>query len=154
MQEHEYYMKLALEEAQKAYDIGEVPVGAVMVYQEQVIARSFNKKETENNSVSHAEILLISETSKILKNWRLNECSLYITLEPCPMCAGAIIQSRISTVIYGAPNLIYGSFGTVLPLQNYYPDSKSLKIISGIREKESSELMKNFFRRELPKING
>lgn len=147
MQKHEDYMQIALEEAAKAYKIGEVPVGALIVYENKILAKTYNKKELNNDSTSHSEILLISDVSKILKNWRLNNCTMYVTLEPCPMCAGAIIQSRISSLVYGAKNIIYGSLGTVISMQNYFPDAKNLEIIGGVLEKEAGEIIKNFFRR-------
>ncbi len=147
-------MEIALEEAKKAFELGEVPVGAVMVSGDKVIAKTYNQKEADKNTTSHAEILLINEVSKLLATWRLNECILYVTLEPCPMCAGAIIQSRISKVVYGAKNLIYGSFGTVISLQNYFPDSKNMELVGGILEEESASLIKDFFRKEVPKIKG
>jgi tRNA(adenine34) deaminase len=145
-------MEIAIEEAQKAYKLGEVPVGAIIVSGTNILAKNYNRKETDKNSISHAEMILINEASKTLNTWRLNGTTLYVTLEPCPMCAGAIIQSRISKVVYGAKNLIYGSFGTVLSLQNYFPDAKNLEIVGGILEEECSNLIKSFFRKEVPKI--
>lgn len=94
-------------------------------------------------------MLLIQDASKHLNSWRLNDCTMYITLEPCPMCAGAIIQSRISNLYFAAPNLIYGSMGTVVSLQNLFPDAKHLNIISGIMENEAKIMMKDFFRKKL-----
>ena len=148
MLNHEDYMEIALEEAQKAYDLDEVPVGVVIVYKDKILARTHNKKELNKDVTSHAEILAIQEVSKQLNSWRLNNCIMYVTLEPCPMCAGAIIQSRISKVVYGAKNIIYGSLGTILSLQNHYPDSKNLEVIENILSDKSSLLMKNFFRKK------
>jgi tRNA(adenine34) deaminase len=149
MSGHEDFMRLALAEAAKAFEIEEVPVGALLVFEDKILAAAYNKKELENDSTAHAEMLLIREVSKILNNWRLTGCIMYVTLEPCPMCAGAIIQSRIAQLVYGAPNFIYGSFGTVIGLQNYYPDSKNLQIVSGVLEKECGDLLKKFFRRSV-----
>lgn len=152
MSDHEYYMNLAMEEGKKAFQIAEVPIGSIIVYQDEIIARAYNQKEINNNSTHHAEILAINQASEYLKRWRLTDCTMYVTVEPCPMCAGAIIQSRISNLIFGTENKKYGSFGSVLALQNYYPDAKNLTIQSGILQSEISLLMKDFFRKELPKI--
>ena len=146
MIEHEKYMLLALESAKNAYDTEEVPVGGLIVYQDKIIAQNYNKKRIEKDSTAHAEMLLIKEASQVLNNWRLTDCTMYITLEPCPMCAGAIIQSRLSKLVFGAKNPIYGSFGSVISLQNYFPDAKKLEIVSGILETETAYLMKSFFR--------
>lgn len=100
----EKYMKAAIEEAKKAYKLDEVPIGAVIVYNDQIIAQAHNLKEHDQNVTSHAEILAIKKASKKLSNWRLDDCELYVTLEPCPMCASAIQQSRIKSVYYGIPN--------------------------------------------------
>jgi tRNA(adenine34) deaminase len=154
MQIHQDYMGIAMEEAKKAFEAGEVPVGALIVHENKILAAAFNKKETHNDSTAHAEMLLISEASKILNNWRLTDCTIYVTLEPCPMCAGAIIQSRVSTLVFGAKNFVYGSFGTVLALQEHYPDARNLEIIGGILEKEAGELLKSFFRKNKPGIPG
>ena len=139
-------MQLALEEAKIAYQEEEVPVGGVIVYQDKIIAKNYNRKRSLKDSTAHTEILLIKEASKVINNWRLNACTMYITLEPCPMCAGAIIQSRISRLVFGAKNPIYGSLGSVINLQSYFPDSKNLEIVSGVLEEETSYLMKSFFR--------
>lgn len=144
-----FYMNIAFENAKKAYELEEVPVGAVIVYKDEIIASEYNKKETENLVTSHAEILAINNASKYLSNWRLNECTMYVTLEPCPMCAGAIIQSRIPKIIYGAKNFNYGSFESVLKLHEFYPDSKNIEIRGGVMEQETTEIMKNFFRRKI-----
>lgn len=144
-----YYMSEAFKYAQKAFDIAEVPVGAIIVYKNQIIAAQYNKKETDNLVTSHAELLAINQASNHLKNWRLNDCTMYVTLEPCPMCAGAIIQSRISKIVYGAKNPNYGSFSSVISLHEYYPDAKNLEIISGIMETENINIMKSFFRKKI-----
>lgn len=143
------YMLLALEEAKKAYNEKEVPIGCIIVKNHEIIASAYNKKEQNKDTLAHAELLAIKQAQNILGTWRLNDCELYVTLEPCPMCAGAIIQSRVSKLVYGAKNLVYGSFGTVVDLENKFHDSKNLKIISGIFEEESAKLMKDFFRKSL-----
>ncbi len=149
METNEYYMELAIQQAEMAYKIGEVPVGGLIIYNNQVIATGYNKKEINNNSIDHAEIILINEASKKLNRWRLTDCIMYITLEPCPMCAGAIIQSRISKLVFGANNKKYGSFGSVINLENYYPDAKNLTIEKGVLQDKISIMMKRFFREKL-----
>ncbi len=143
------YMVEAFNCAKIAYDIDEVPVGAIIIYQNKIIASQFNKKEKDNCVTSHAELMAINQASNYLNNWRLNNCIMYVTLEPCPMCAGAIIQSRISKLVYGAKNPNYGSFESVIDLHKYYPDAKNLEVISGVMEIESIEIMKSFFRKKL-----
>lgn len=149
MEANEYYMELAIQQAEIAYSIGEVPVGGLIIYNNQIIATAYNKKEINNNSLDHAEIILIGEASKKLDRWRLTDCIMYITLEPCPMCAGAIIQSRISKLVFGANNKKYGSFGSVINLENYYPDAKNLTIEKGVLQDKISIMMKKFFRNKL-----
>ena len=111
----EYYMNLALEEAKKALSYDEVPVGSIIVYQDQVIAKSFNRKNLDNIATYHAEIIAIEESCRKLNTWYLDECTLYTTVEPCMMCTGAIIQSRIKRVVYGTSN---SSFGHLSKLEN------------------------------------
>ncbi len=134
------YMELALKEANKAYTKGDVPVGTVIVYKNKIIAKSYNKKEKNNNAVKHAELIAIDQACKKLKTWHLEECTLYTTLEPCLMCTGAIIQSRISEIYYAASNINFGETDT---LKKY---NKQIKIHSGLLEKESSKLLKKFFK--------
>lgn len=134
------YMELALKEANKAYIKGDVPVGTVIVYKDKVIAKTYNKKEKNNNAIKHAELLAIDKACKKLNTWHLEECILYTTLEPCLMCTGAIIQSRISEIYYAASN---PNFGEVDSLKKY---NKQVKINKGLLEKESSELLKKFFK--------
>src|SRR5699024_8014424 len=102
MKSDEVYMQLAIEEAKKAEAVGEVPIGAVMVYEEQVIAKGHNHRETNQTTLSHAELIVIQQANEEIGSWRLEDCTLYVTLEPCPMCAGAIVQSRVKRVVYGA----------------------------------------------------
>ena len=113
------FMDLALAEAQKAYDLGEVPVGAVIIKDGEVIAKAYNMKETKNLSTAHAEILAIEEASKAIGDWRLNGCDMYVTLEPCAMCAAAIAHSRISNLYIGTFNIDMGDCGTVINLLDY-----------------------------------
>lgn len=149
MSDFEQYILLALEEAKKAYNENEVPVGCIIVKDSEIIASAYNKKEQYKDSLAHAELLAIKQAQSVLGTWRLNNCELYVTLEPCPMCAGAIIQSRISKLIYGAKNLVYGSFGTIINLEDKFPDSKNLEVFSGVFEEESSTLIKDFFRNKI-----
>lgn len=141
---HEFYMKIALEEAQKAYDKLEVPIGAVMVCDGEIIARTHNTREASNQAVNHAEVLAIIEANRHLKSWRLDSCILYVTIEPCPMCAGAILQSRIPKVVYGAIDLKAGAHKSKLNLFDLSFNHKT-EVISGVLEQESKELMQRFF---------
>lgn len=142
----EYFMQLAINEANKAYQKNEVPIGCVICKDDKVIARAYNKRELNQQSIAHAEILAIIKACKKLKSWRLDGCTIYVTLEPCPMCAGAILQSRISKVVYGAKDFKGGSLGSNFDLYsikgfNHYP-----LVESGIYEKECSFLLSKFFK--------
>ena len=145
MKSHEFYMREALVEAQKAFDKGEIPIGAVVVYEEQIIARAHNSREYSNLTTAHAEIIAIEKANKILKSWRLDSCSLYVTIEPCPMCAGGIIQARFKEVIYGASDPKAGAHISKLNLFDI-PFNHNVEIINGVLENECSELISNFFR--------
>lgn len=142
---NEEYMKLALNEAKKAYEMKEVPVGAVIVYEDKVIASGFNMREIKNSALAHAEMIAINKACEYLKSWRLTGCNLYVTLEPCPMCAGAIINSRITRVIYGAKDFKAGSLGSVFDIFSFKFNHKP-EILSGVLERESASLLQNFFR--------
>lgn len=133
------YMQLAYNEALKAYKKGDVPIGAIIIKNNKVIAKSYNKKEKNNNAILHAELDVINKACKRLKTWHLEECILYTTLEPCLMCMGAIIQSRINEIYYATKN---NNFGEINIIKKY---NKQIKINSGLLEKESSELLKKFF---------
>lgn len=141
----EYYMEEAIKEAQLAYSDGDVPVGAILVYNNKIIARNHNRKEQNKNAIDHAEMLVIREGCKHFNNWHLEECTLYVTLEPCLMCAGAIIQSRIKRLVYATSSPKFGyieSLSTIVNKKNNH-----IPIIeSGICEKESIKLLKNFFK--------
>jgi len=138
------FMKIALEEAKKSGE--DVPVGAVLVYNNEIIAKAGNRKELENDATSHAEIVVIKEASNKFKNWRLNNTVLYVTLEPCPMCAAAILYSRIPKIIFGAYDPLYGAFGSTInmcDLIKFNPE-----ITGGILEENCSNLLKNFFKNQ------
>ncbi|UAL47470.1 tRNA adenosine(34) deaminase TadA [Sutcliffiella horikoshii] len=143
----EHFMKMAIEEAKKAEALKEVPIGAVLVHDGKVIAKGYNLRETTQRSITHAEILVIDQACEALQTWRLEEAILYVTLEPCPMCAGAIIQSRIKKVVYGAKDPKAGCAGT---LMNILQDSRfnhQTEVASGIMEEECGELLSSFFRK-------
>ncbi len=138
-------MRLAIEEAKKALSIGEVPVGAVVVRGGQVIAVGHNLRETSKNPVSHAEIIAISRASEAVGDWRLNDCDLYVTLEPCIMCAGAIINARMRSVIFGAYDPDYGGAGGRTDLFASHTFGAKTAVFGGIMEEECSALLNSFF---------
>ena len=144
-QSDEAYMSAALEEAKKAFLAGEVPVGAVIVYQGEIIARAHNLVEQKKDASAHAEMLALREAAKHLDNWRLHEAALYSTLEPCAMCAGAMILSRLSSLIWAAPDLRHGAHGSWVNLLDLQHPIHNLQVQSGICAKEASSLMKEFF---------
>ena len=144
--EQENYMELALNEAKKAYKIEEIPVGAIIVKDGKVISRAYNQKETKNNPIAHAEILAIERASKKLGRWRLDDCDLYVTLEPCPMCAGAIIQARLNNLYIGTMDPKSGACGSVLDLSKDFPFNHKVNTIVGIKKLECEKILKDFFK--------
>ncbi len=140
----EIFMKEALSLAEKAYDQGEIPVGAVIVRNGEIIGRGYNKCESLKDPLLHAEIVAIKEAVSVVGDWRLSDCEMYVTLEPCAMCSGAIINSRIKTVYIAAKDSVYGSMGSVCSLQYYFPDKP--KVIYGSYETESKKLLSDFFK--------
>lgn len=144
--EHEKYMHLALEEAQKAYDKKEVPIGAVLVQEGKVIARTHNMRETLHDSTAHAEILALRQGGEKLNNWRLNDCTLYVTIEPCAMCAGALTQTRLPLLVFGARDAKAGATGSLYNLVQDDRLNHRLEIIEGILEEDCAAIMKDFFR--------
>ena len=142
----EKYMKIALKEAKKAYDKGEIPVGAVIVKDDTVIAKAHNLKELKNDTTKHAEILAIQKASKKLNSWRLENCEMYVTLEPCSMCAGALIQSRIKKVYIGTMDYKTGACGSVLNLLNDFKFNHYVEIESGVMKNECENILKDFFK--------
>ena len=146
MKEQEKFMKEALKEAKKAYSKLEVPVGAVIVKDGKIIARGYNQKETKKDTVEHAEIIAIKKASKKLNAWRLLDCDMYITLEPCSMCAGAIINSRIRKVYIGTMDQKTGAAGSVLDLFKDFTFNHKVEIENGILKEECEEILKKFFK--------
>ncbi len=144
--EEQQYMEEAIKEAKKAEAIGEVPIGAIVVKEDKIIARGYNMRETLKDPTAHAEIIAIREASKTLGGWRLSGCTLYVTLEPCQMCSGAIIQSRMDHVVYGATDPKAGCAGSLCNLLQNEAFNHQAKITSGVLEDEASDLLKNFFK--------
>lgn len=140
------YMKEALKQAKKAYAIGEVPIGCVIVYQDKIIARGYNRRTTDKNTLSHAELNAIRKASKKLGDWRLDDCEMYITLEPCQMCAGAIVQARIKKVYIGCMNPKAGCAGSILNLLQVRQFNHQVDMETGILEEECSSIIKQFFK--------
>ena len=147
----EYYMKQALKEAEKAYQKLEVPVGAIIVKDGKIIARAHNQKETKMDTTKHAEILAIQKASRKLQSWRLIDCEMYITLEPCSMCAGAIINSRIKKIYIGTMDDKTGAAGSKLDLFEDYTFNHKVEVEKNIMKEECEEILKKFFK-ELRKI--
>ena len=147
----QYFMKQAIKEAEKAYKKLEVPVGAIIVKDGKIIAKAHNQKETKTDTTKHAEILAIQKASKKLKTWRLIDCDMYVTLEPCTMCAGAIINSRIKKVYIGTMDEKTGAVGSVLNLFEDYTFNHKVESENGLLKDECEDMLKNFFK-ELRKI--
>lgn len=143
---HEEYMKAAIDEARKAYAIGEVPVGAVIVKNNEIIARGHNLRETVKKATAHAEIIAMDEACLSLNGWRLFDCDLYVTLEPCPMCAGALVNARIDKVIFGAYDHKRGACGSVYNIVDDPKMNHRLDVVGGVCEKECIELLQAFFK--------
>ena len=141
-------MEIALEEAKKAYSKGEVPIGAVIVKDNKIIARAHNLKETLKSAIAHAEILAIEEASKKIGDWRLNGAEMYVTLEPCSMCAGAILQSRIDRIVYGTEDIKGGALGSSYNLFEQKNINHIPKIESGVLKEECSQIIKDFFKKK------
>lgn len=146
MANDEYYMKLAIEEAKKAQKLGEVPIGAIIVKNNEVIASAHNLRETAQLPTAHAEHIAIERASKVVGSWRLEECKLYVTLEPCVMCAGAIVMSRIPKVVYGATDPKGGCSGSFMNLLEESRFNHRAEVIKGVLEQECGDLLRNFFR--------
>lgn len=146
MVEQEKFMKEALKQAQKAYQKEEIPVGAVIVKDHKIIARAYNEKEYKLDTTKHAEILAIQKASKKLNAWRLTDCDMYVTLEPCSMCAGALIQSRLRKVYIGTMDAKTGACGSVLNLLEDYPFNHKVEVETGILQEDCEKILKDFFK--------
>lgn len=142
----EKYMKEALKEAKKAYDIEEVPIGAVIVKAGKIIARGHNKRETKRQACAHAEIIAIEKACKKLDAWRLNDCEMYVTLEPCPMCAGAIMNARIKKLYIGAMEPKFGAVGSKVNLLEDIKFNHDVEVEKGVLKEECSKYIKDFFK--------
>ncbi|MCQ4935464.1 MULTISPECIES: tRNA adenosine(34) deaminase TadA [Anaerotignum] len=147
MTDSEQYMKEALAEAKKAFDAGEVPIGAVMVRNGEIIARGYNLRNTAKNPLCHAEIDVINKAAAIVGDWRLEDCILYVTVEPCPMCAGAIVQARIPKVVFGTRNSKAGCAGSIMNLLDEPRFNHQVLVEEGILQEECSQFMRLFFKR-------
>lgn len=142
----EKYMKDAIRQAKKAYDLEETPIGCVLVHKGKVIARGYNKRNKKKNTLAHAEMIVIDKASRVLGDWRLEECTMYVTLEPCPMCAGAIVQARIPKVVIGSTNPKAGCAGSVINLLDMAGFNHQVEVVQGVLEEECSQLMRDFFK--------
>lgn len=142
----EKYMKEAIRQAKKAYALDETPIGCVIVHEGKIIGRGYNRRNTDKSPLAHAEIAAIRKASKKLGDWRLEECTLYVTLEPCQMCAGAIIQSRIPRVVVGCMNPKAGCAGSILNLLQVEAFNHQAELTTGVLEEECSQMMKSFFK--------
>lgn len=142
----EKYMRQAIRQAKKAFDNGDVPIGCVIVYQGKVIGRGYNRRNKDKSSLAHAEILAIKKASKIMGDWRLEDCRMYVTLEPCQMCAGAIVQARIPEIVIGCMNPKAGSAGSIINLLDIKEFNHQVDITRGVMEQECSELLTSFFK--------
>lgn len=143
----EKYMREAIRQAKKAEALMEVPIGCVIVYQDKIIARGYNRRNTDKNTLSHAELNAIRKASKKLGDWRLEGCTMYVTLEPCQMCAGALVQARIDEVVIGSRNPKAGCAGSVMNLLNVEQFNHQVKITEGVLEEECSAMLSGFFRK-------
>lgn len=142
----EIYMKEALKQAKKAAAIGEVPIGCVIVYDNTIIARGYNKRNTKKTTLAHAEIIAIQKASKHLGDWRLEGCTMYVTLEPCQMCSGAIVQSRLDKVVIGAMNPKAGCAGSVCNLLQMEGFNHQVELVTGVLEEKCTNLLQSFFK--------
>ena len=151
MTQDEKYMKAAMKQAKKAAAIEEVPIGCVIVYEDKIIGRGYNKRNLKKKTRAHAEIIAMNKASKVIGDWRLEDCTMYVTLEPCPMCAGAIVQARIPKVVIGSMNPKAGCAGSVLNVLQTDGFNHQVEVETGVLGAECSEMLSSFFR-ELRKI--
>lgn len=146
MSQDEKYMKEAIRQAKKAYALEEVPIGCIIVQNDKIIARGYNRRNTDKSTLAHAELTAIRKASKKTGDWRLEDCCMYITLEPCPMCAGAIVQARIPRVVVGCMNPKAGCAGSVMNLLNEPGFNHQAEFVEGVLEEECSSMLSSFFR--------
>lgn len=142
----EKYMKEAVKQARKAYALGEVPIGCVIVYGDKIIGRGYNRRTIDKNTLAHAELIAIKRASKKMGDWRLEDCVMYVTLEPCQMCSGAIVQSRMKRVVIGCMNPKAGCAGSILNLLQMEQFNHQVELTTGVLEEECSQMMKSFFK--------
>jgi len=145
LSDDEKYMKKALMQARKAYSLGEVPIGCIIVYEGKIIGRGYNRRKTDKNTLSHAELTAIRKASKVIGDWRLEGCTMYVTLEPCQMCAGACVQARIDRVVIGCMSPKSGCAGSILNILQREEFNHQVEITNGILEEECSGLLTKFF---------
>lgn len=151
MTKDEFYMGKALEEAKTAYAVGEIPIGAVIIYQKKAIARAYNLRESLPCATAHAELLAIEKACRVLGRWRLSGCTLYVTCEPCPMCAGAIVNSRLDRVVYGCADPKAGAVRSLFQLADSPLLNHRAAVTAGVRADECAALLKEFFQRKRKK---
>ncbi len=144
--EDEKYMKEAVKQAKKAYMLGEVPIGCVIVHDKKIIGRGYNRRNTDKSTLSHAEIIAIRKASKVIGDWRLEECTLYVTLEPCQMCAGAIVQARIPKVVMACMNPKAGCAGSILNIFDMPQFNHQVESVRGVMEEECAQMLRSFFK--------
>lgn len=142
----EKYMKQAVRQAKKAYALGETPIGCVIVYQDKIIGRGYNRRTVDKNTLAHAELIAIRKASRKMGDWRLEGCTMYVTLEPCQMCSGAIVQSRMMRVVVGCMNPKAGCAGSVLNLLQMKEFNHQVELTTGVLKEECSQMMKSFFK--------
>lgn len=146
MTEQEKYMKAAMTQAKKAYALGEVPIGCVIVHEGKIIGRGYNRRNTDKNTLAHAEITAINKASRKIGDWRLEDCTLYVTLEPCQMCSGAIVQARIPEVVIGCMNPKAGCAGSILNILENDSFNHQVRVTRGVLEQQCSDMLTQFFK--------
>ena len=145
---HDFWMRKALDQAVLAFDQGEVPVGAIIVHQEKIIAEASNQREMLNDPTAHAEMIAITQAAEVLQSWRLLDCTLYVTLEPCPMCAGAIVQARIPRVVFGAVDPKAGACHTLFSLTSDIRLNHQAAVLGGVMQEDCRAILQEFFRQQ------
>ncbi len=146
LSEDEKYMREAVRQAKKAYALGEVPIGCVIVHDKKIIGRGYNRRNTDKSTLSHAELIAIRKAGKVIGDWRLEECTLYVTLEPCQMCAGAIVQARIPRVVMAGMNPKAGCAGSILNILDMPQFNHQVESVRGVMEDECAQMLRDFFK--------